>query len=259
MKRENYLITNCGFKDINPKTCGKEHCDPLHSFGPASREYYLLHYVVSGKGVLSVEDSSYKVGAGECFFIRPFEISTYTADEEEPWHYIWIGFECNIDIPELREPRVISSEAIGKIFRMVPDMNHISNGREAFLCSRIWDIITAIKTEKSGHTQNSLNYIQTAISYMETEYMMDISIAALAEKMNLNRSYFSTIFKEQVGISPQKYLSNFRLSKAANLITEYGYTATQAALSTGYADVFTFSKMFKRKYGVSPSAYKKKS
>ena len=45
------LLDNLHMADINPRICGVEACAPGHSFGPAVREYFLLHYVVRGKGI----------------------------------------------------------------------------------------------------------------------------------------------------------------------------------------------------------------
>lgn len=256
-KTEFFFIANQEFKDINPRTSGMEHCLPNHSFGPASRENYLMHYIVSGKGRFYADGTEYNLGAGDCFFIRPFEIITYIADESDPWYYIWVGFDCNVFRQTLDKTRIISSKRIGRTFLEITDLQHISHGREAFLCSKIWSILSVLTDEKGGTESSDTDYVEMAISYIETEYMRGISITELAQKLNLNRSYFSTIFKEKTGVSPQRYLLDFRLNKAAMLISDYNYNATQAALSTGYSDLFTFSKMFKRKFGISPSEYKK--
>ena len=46
-----FLLLNRHFHDLNPLLCGWEKCESKHSFGPSAREYYLIHYVVSGSGV----------------------------------------------------------------------------------------------------------------------------------------------------------------------------------------------------------------
>lgn len=255
---ENYLVTNMGYGGINPLTCGQERCIPSHRFGPASRDYYLLHFVVSGKGEFTADGITHQLKASDCFLIKPHELTTYQADEEHPWHYVWVGFECEKGDLCLVEHRIIKSKRLGEIFRKLPEVAHMQSGREAYLCSKLWEIVALLSSDDITHENKTQEYTRQAISCIETEYMMDISVAEIAARLNLDRSYFSTLFKKNTGVSPQQYLSDFRLNKAAQLMIEYDYTVTQAALSTGYPDVFNFSKMFKRKFGVSPAMHKQR-
>ena len=88
------LLDNLHMADINPRICGVEACAPGHSFGPAVREYFLLHYVVRGKGIFRRGKREYTLQAGEIFVIRPGEVTYYEADMRDPWEYMWAGFDC---------------------------------------------------------------------------------------------------------------------------------------------------------------------
>jgi AraC-like DNA-binding protein len=100
-------------------------------------------------------------------------------------------------------------------------------------------------------------YIRQAKNYMESEYMVGISVGEVASRLGLDRSYLSNLFKETEGKSPQRYLNEVRMRQAAVLLTELGYTVTETAMSVGYADVFAFSRMFKQFYGISPKHYRR--
>ena len=73
--------------------CGYEKCASGHSFGPAVRTQYLLHFVISGKGTYSVGGVTYPVKAGQAFLIKPSEVTYYQADREAPWEYMWMAFD----------------------------------------------------------------------------------------------------------------------------------------------------------------------
>ena len=73
-------------------TCGAKRCLPGELSGPALREHYLLHVCLSGRGVFQTQDKGYDIGPGEAFLMLPGEVSAYRADEEDPWHNIWVGF-----------------------------------------------------------------------------------------------------------------------------------------------------------------------
>ncbi len=257
MDTENYLLKNCKFHDINPLVCGQQHCKPCYGFGPASREYYLLHYVISGQGFFLADTIKHTLQAGECFVIRPDEITYYEADAACPWHYVWVGFECSIPMPQALSARVIASKKLGEIFARFQQLENIQNGREAFLCACIWEIFAELDDTRESEADRLKNYIEQAVSCIENEYMTNLTVQDIAARLNLNRSYFSTLFKKHTGTSPQNYLLNYRLTKAAHLLAEQHLSVTQTAISTGYSDVFTFSKTFKKKFGVSPLVYQK--
>ena len=86
---ENYIIDTKG-ANITPLFAGHEACKPQHSFGPYVRDCYLVHFCLSGRGVLKNSAGTHEVGEGELFVIRPCEVTTYTADKTHPWEYIWI-------------------------------------------------------------------------------------------------------------------------------------------------------------------------
>lgn len=72
--------------------CGMEHCAPLHSWGPAVRDHYLIHLVVGGHGFYRVGEQEYSLGPGDLFLLRPGQLAGYMASEDDPWEYCWVGF-----------------------------------------------------------------------------------------------------------------------------------------------------------------------
>ena len=65
--------------NIIPLDCGYQACAPNHSFGPAVRPYYLLHYVLEGEGAFLKNSTLHQVGPGDLFVICPEELTTYRA------------------------------------------------------------------------------------------------------------------------------------------------------------------------------------
>ena len=102
------------------------------------------------------------------------------------------------------------------------------------------------------------DYIDKALSCIHSEYSNGITVQQIADRLNLDRSYFSTLFSKRVGMPPRDYLRSYRLNKAAELMAVHGEKPTTAAASVGYDDLFHFSKSFKRHFGLSPRAYAKK-
>ena len=251
---ESEIVIDYQYKGISPIQFGRENCAPGHFFGPSVRTHWLLHYVVSGFGKFEREGETYHLGPGDVFVIPPHLETYYEADWEQPWHYIWIGFTAGDELPEILDQPVIRCAGVGTIFEDMVRCGKMENGRTAFLCAKIWELFSVLL--ECGKTEEG--YIKKALSFINAEYVRDITIKEVAEQLGLDRSYFSTIFKEEMGISPQKYLMNLRLEKAAELMLIYGEKPSTAGISVGYPDLYHFSKMFKKHFGLSPRQYQKK-
>ena len=86
------------FVDLGMYQSGHEKCEPGHSFGPASRNHWLFHFVLSGCGTLMYTDAEggahhHLIKTGEGFLLTPEHVTTYVADERIPWEYVWIEFD----------------------------------------------------------------------------------------------------------------------------------------------------------------------
>lgn len=253
LKRE--IVINQHLSGINPLQFGYEQCKPLHSFGPFVREYWLIHYVESGSGCFFKKGVTYQVQAGDMFIIAPYEETFYQADEANPWSYSWMGFTA-ADIPCNLQRAVLHCPAARAVFEDAKRCTEMDVGKSVFLAAKIWELLAVIMEQD---TRPHTDYVQTARSIIHSSYMNRLTVSDIARSLHLNRSYFSDIFKQKMGVSPQQYLNTYRLKKAADLMCVYGQSPTLAALSTGYADVYTFSKMFKRHFGVSPRTYVQKA
>ena len=79
---ENIIVTNKGYKDLNPVSYGYQKCKSSYAYGPALRMYWIIHYVVSGCGIFKINNKTYTVKAGEMFVIPPLVETYYEADKK---------------------------------------------------------------------------------------------------------------------------------------------------------------------------------
>ena len=73
------------------------------------------------------------------------------------------------------------------------------------------------------------------------------------------QSYLYTLFQNYLGMSPQQFLTTFRITKARELLESTNYPIESIALSCGYSDALVFTKAFHAMKGMSPSKYRKES
>ena len=99
--------------------------------------------------------------------------------------------------------------------------------------------------------------IQKAVGIMETRYHEELTVETLSREVGLERSYFTTVFKERTGIPPHQYLTRLRVQKACALMTLQDLSVAEAAESVGL-DPQNFSRLFKKEMGVTPLQFKQK-
>jgi len=247
------LIPNKGYLGLNPVDFGFETCQPEHSFGPAVRTYWLLHFVVRGRGIFERDGVAHHLQAGDLFVIPPFRKTFYKADKDDPWEYLWVSFTTAEELPDLLANPVLRMPGMGRIFDDMKRCCQLNNGKTAYICGKLWELFSLLWEQESLIT----DYVENALHLIRTEYMYDLTVETIAGRLGLDRSYFSSLFKSKVGCSPQHYLITYRMEQAAFLMTVGGRSPTLAANSVGYKDIYTFSKMFKKIYGLPPRAYQK--
>ena len=248
--RHNQVVIDKGYAGLNPVNFGYEDCEKGYGFGPAVRMYWLLHFVESGFGTFRIGDRSYQLKPGQIFVIPPYVETCYEADREQPWQYTWIGFTADGLLPVALGDVVYCPEAL-RIFQDMKRCSQYQNGRAAFLSARLWELFSLLlESDKKEPDQ-----VEMALNCIHAEYMNELSVQDLADRVNLERTYFSALFKRKIGVSPGKYLFHYRMNMAAALIANQGKSITTAANSVGYTDICNFSRMFKGHFGASPRAY----
>lgn len=249
-EHSNTILTDKKFSDLNPLVVGFEKCKPDYAFGPWVRNNYLIHYIVSGEGVLYKNDKEYPVKKGEFFLIEPGEVTTYKADSELPWHYIWVEFNGELS----KRFSTLSSPVVTYNFSTFTDMLHVeefNNMREEFVVSKLFELYSHV----FENSDKLSDYEKRIYNYIKLNYMRDISVDELSSMIGLNRRYMSRMFKQKTGYTVKEYITKTRMEHAFTLL-QLGYSVFQVSVMVGYSDAFNFSKMFKKYYGMTPTSIK---
>lgn len=269
------VFPNENFVDLGLYQYGWEQCTPSHSYGPAARNHYLFHYVISGTGILMSDDSkgqtqTYHIKSGQGFMLFPGQINTYVADQNLPWEYTWIEFDG------LRAKGAVESAGLSRdhpIYHarskdlreeMMNEMLYLVEHKDMpplHLIGHVYlfiDFLTRSAVHMSSPRGGSLRnfYIKEALTFMEQNFQNDISVEDIAATCGLNRSYFGKIFKEELGKSPQEFLLSYRMIKAAELLKLTRLSIGDISNAVGYANQLHFSRAFKNIYGLSPREWR---
>ena len=269
------VFPNENFVDLGLYQYGWEHCEPSHLFGPAVRNHYIFHYVISGTGTLMANDAhgntqTFQIKSGQGFMLFPNQINTYIADKNLPWEYTWLEFDglrakeaITLSGLSLDRP-VFHSRANGISKNMCDEMLYISEHADEsplHLIGHLYLFLDYLTRSSSGMILTSSNnikdfYIKEALSYIEQNFQNNISIQEIATHCGLNRSYFGKIFKDSLNKTPQEFLIHYRMIKATELLKLSRYSITDIANAVGYTDALHFSRAFKSVYLVSPRKWR---
>ena len=269
------IFPNEKFIDLGLYQYGWERCEPAHMYGPAARNHFLFHYVISGSGTLMADNKkketvTYHIRSGQGFLLFPGQISTYIADEKTPWEYTWLEFD-GLRVKEMLDIAGFSLNqpiyrATSKAFResMMNEMLYIANHSQEtpfHLIGHLYIFLDALIRSVSTIQLNSHGrlkdyYIREAINHIEQNFPYDISIEDIARHCGINRSYFGKIFHESVGKTPQEFLINYRMMKATELLKMTELSIADIGNAVGYPNQLHFSRAFKKIYGISPKNWR---
>ena len=240
-----------GLSDIVPIFVGYEQCEPSHSYGPHIRDHYIIHVCISGKGEIHDKLGEHRVSAGEFFIIRPGEVTTYRADEKDPWLYMWLAFRGTYaDV-------FMSGKTVYKcpgdlIPRMYETLMAESSDAHAYT-AYIYELIKCVcATDKP--VKDSFSKIKRYIKY---NYMEDVSVDNLSRMFGFERSYLYRMFMKKYGIGVKEYIIKTRMERARAFLSE-GHSVASTAYMVGYKDEFNFSRAFKKHCGIAPSLFRSK-
>lgn len=144
------------------------------------------------------------------------------------------------------------------LFNNFADLWNFGTSGDRYLCiSLLYELLSFIYHSENSkyHDKRKASIIEPAIEYLKTHiYDTSLKIDMLHNLCGVSHTYFRKIFITEVGMSPKDYIIEKRLSHA-KVIIDIGEmdTVRNLALSVGYSDPLYFSKVFKRRYGVSPS------
>ena len=245
--------------------CGAQKCPPGYSYGPLVRHPFSLHYILSGKGKFELCGRCYALGPYDGFLVFDNESCYYEADMDDPWHYRWVSFGGtqafslveNLGL-SLQRPifHYDKDDELGNLMQeSFRCFQHYSDEYEKLIyLYRVFSLLYQNHLESTDPRQNF--YVPQALDYLRLHYTSPLTIQELAQRLGLNRSYLYRIFKEVQGCSPQEYLLELRHSKAQELLRNSNLTITQIAESCGFSSVMHFSASFKKRFGLSPVAFR---
>lgn len=260
--------------DLYLTRCGIHKCEAGYCWGPKMRPQYHMHFILDGKGILEINNTAYNLTQGQIFLIPPNTISRYYPDNDFPWTYAFISFQGNKAEQYLRQAGfsqtryarncVLPPEQYADIIRDMLGTHRLTITNELRRVSQLFALFSLLtETNRSSDQEQPYydylpeTYFEYALQYIQLNYDKNMRIQDIADYIGITRSYLFHLFNKKLKLSPQKYLLNYRINKAKELLSSTDILVKDIAHDVGYEDSLAFSKVFHNATGVSPSAYRK--
>ncbi|MDR1772732.1 MAG: AraC family transcriptional regulator [Hungatella sp.] len=257
------MVISCGHSVfINPEFKAAKR--------PNGRRDYQLLYLRSGKATYTIHGKDHLLTPGHIVFYHPSEPQFYSYDSRDTPDVYWIHFtggnvpkelenlglfsarifypKCNLIFDQLFDQIILELQLKKQYYYSIAD----SRFRE-LLCLMAREIST-LNEVTAPHTRE----IEQAVNIFHTRFNQPFNITDYAASCHMNVCWFTRLFKRQLGVSPQQYLTNIRISRACELLAQ-GFRVAETSEIVGYQDPLYFSRIFKKHTGQSPSQYRKSS
>lgn len=232
-------------------------------------EAYVLLLTLGGEGWLRYQEREYRLSPGTVTLIEGRQIHEYGATEEG-WNFQFLHFDGAMS----REYLGYITGRLGPVFQLHPkifldtqarleELLQLSEREEpldyAVVSASVYALLSAFLSIENtvDLEQRSISAVLQAASYIVENQDRNLSTQEIADAVHLSRSYMSELFTKIHGVPPHEYLTRCRLSRAADRLRNGHASVTEIAEDSGFRDLFAFSRVFKKYYGVSPSQWRK--
>jgi len=235
-------------------------------------EYQIL-YITKGTGIFESDSCKYQhVKAGTVILLFPGERHRYKPNQNTGWDEYWIGLKGDI----------IDNLVKNSFFR--PENPCLYIGFNELIFNLFDTIIEKTKTESTGyqplisgaalHLLGSLHAAlkQNSVEHEDREILVNkarllfrsnidksFSPEQAAEELQVGYSWFRKIFKSYTGLSPGQYSIQLKIEKARIMLSDPNLSVKEIAYTLKFESSFYFSKLFKEKTGLTPTAYRQRA
>ncbi len=254
------LVLNCAGVCVLPR--------PFETHIQLGREDYYLQYLVQGKMRVWLEEGEQIMEPGQAVLYYPHTGYRYAMDGREEIQYYWLHFTgsgADKLVKDCRLPnrRLLSLGSSAPIVSQFEGLFHDFILRDHCFAlsaaSRLLSVCVEISRRleaAEGNRAAGVGRVYRAISHIHQNYEKKLTIPFLAELEHVSPSRFRLLFREATGLSPMDYITVLRLNHARQLMLQTDNSLGEIARAVGYPDQLYFSRVFKKRTGLTPSDYR---
>jgi AraC family transcriptional regulator, arabinose operon regulatory protein len=245
---------------------------PSRAFRPDGTDDWLLVYTLEGTGFIRTRNGVHReLKPGDALLVAPHKHQDYGhLDEDSGWVNIWVHFRPyanwaglmswplladGVYILHAEAHRADVETELGRLVEVAHGPLRLRTEASMNALERVLIILDesnerAILPAKDKRVRKALEIVGERVA-------VPIDIAHLAKEVGLSRSQFTALFTRQMNMTPQAYVENVKMMRAAQMLQSANWSINVIASDTGFSSPFYFSTRFRRQFGVSPSEYRR--
>lgn len=237
----------------------KETTERLEPFEAVDDEYSLFR-TLNGNGSLIAAHKTYLLRPSDTILLKTADIKNCCAGSSN-WEFIQYRFVPFGTVPMFEENKIYSippshDEKLylkNMFYQKYSAYDYISS----VFCVLLHKLANTYLTDRKQNTEPDAKAVRFAVAYITEHLSENISMKALAEKLHFSERHFRQRFYQETGRSPKSYQQEARLTKCAYLLTTTAESVQEISDQLGYCSPYQLSRDFKKKFGISPSQYRR--
>jgi len=280
------VLNSASFLPVIIKSIERIH-DPSWSMDYSIHEHYEMVYMEKGQAVFEVEGRHAPMGPNDMIIIKPNQKHKFSVKSKEGCMFIVMYFrfenrfggeyskislEDFLNFVQGREAGPFITLKVSQKNEIIMLLNRITREKagkepgseflEHLLVLELFVLISrALKMEWEDSikekTPKVKELISASVKFINNNFERDISLKDIANYVFLSSSYFSRVFREEMGITPISYLLKVRIERAKEMLRETDAKISDIAVSVGFSHQQRFNDIFKKHTGMSPMQYRK--
>jgi len=249
---------------VIPENHPREYAESVKT-GRVLREFQVV-YITAGRGRFRADGVlEREVSAGDMFMLFPGVRHAYHPIRETGWYEYWVGFSG--DHPKrLRQHGLFSPERpifhVGLNREIMADYEQIvrlcrqqTPGFQVRLGALVLQLLAHIHAiETSSRAQaNAGELVDAARAIMREHLDEGLAVEDIASRIGVSYTRLLGIFRQYTGLTPYQYFLQLRMHRARELLVEPGVSVKEVAAHMNFENQYYFSRIFKKKTGMSPS------
>jgi len=235
---------------------------------------YLIKYCISGEGILEYDGNVYSVKPGQLFWIDCEKPQYYkTAPEKGEWRILWVHFYgqtakayYELFLAQNGGASLISIDADVAVRSTLESLiglyrNGDNNLLDDIQASGLLTLLMTRCISAASHQKEASRlpeYIVDVRSYINAHYTEQITLDILSKELSINKFYIQKLFKRYMGLSPNEYLIQTRLTRAKQLLRTTKLSVSQVSMEVGISNIGHFISLFKQHEGITPGMYRQR-